>query len=427
MAEKSSASGVVILTVVLVGLVCAGIAFSPQPEDAAITATVPLDEVGIVHLAMEQAQATLPADASALALAERHLLLRLNHSPERQLEVAGGLYVIASKRLSAGNAPEAMRVAQVCADLAPASLLAARCWLLCGDASAVTHPDLPLSIRYFERADAALRERLRQLPEEAEALRLRAIAVQRLAQTKDRFGRTAEAIEHLRELTGTSPLAQAQPPADRLRATLSLGVLLHKSGLHGQAHRMLAIARDLGTSEAVPSVEALQALVDASCQHWPEGTDPARLAALRELWETPRFRKLPTWFVVGDELASAYHFAEPRSVAEFELVSREFLTSLSSVLAALPEPSDQRASLESLYATNLLLAVDSAQSRSDVSEVARLVALFETQFDGRDIQFTSPLDRPAQRLHRIGEIYRTTMTGHAEQLRQIQATGTVPR
>lgn len=66
-------------------------------------------------------------------------------------------------------------------------------------------------------------------------------------------------------------------------------------------------------------------------------------------------------------------------------------------------------------------------TRSDSSEVARLVALFETQFAERDIQFTSPLDCPAQRLHHIGEIYRTTMTGHVGQLRQIQATALGPK
>ena len=427
MAVKAITSKVVMLPVVLLGLVCAGIAFYSQPEVPCEVMACPIDEVGIVERAIEQGLATLPDETPALGRAQRHLLLRLNNSAERQLEVAGGLYAIASKHLSAGHSPEAIRVAQVCADLAPGSLIAARCWLMCGDASALAHPDLPLSIRYYERADALLRDRLSRQPDEIEALRLRAIAVQWLAQAKGRFGRTEEAIEHLRELTDSSSLTQAQPPADRLRAMLSLGLLLHKSGLGGQANRILTVAQDMGTSDAVPAAEALYALVDAKLQQWPDVTDPSRQAALRELWDTPRFQKLPEWFQVGDELASAYFFSEPRQVADFELISRELLTSLPGVLASLANDSEQRMLLESLYATHLLLAVDSATSRSDASEVARLVSLFETQFDGRDIQFTSPLDRPAQRMHRIGEIYRTTMTGHVEQLRQIHATGTVPR
>ena len=426
MAVKTRASKIAILPVVLLGLVCAGVAFYPQAEAPSVNLP-PLDEVGIVDRAIERGLASLPADAPALGTAERHLLLRLNDSEERRLEVAGGLYAIASKHLIAGNSPEAMRVAQVCADLAPGSLIAARCWLLSGNASAVTHPDLPLSIRYYERADALLRDRLQRQPDEVEALRLRAIAMQWLAQTKDRFGRTEDAIEHLRELTDSTPLTQAQPPADRLRAMLTLGLLLHKSGLGGQANRILTVAQDMGLSDAVPAAEALHALVEAQLQQCPDVTDPSRTDALRELWDTPRFQGLPEWFQVGDELASAYFFAEPRQGADFELVSRELLTSFPGVFASLPNNSEQRASLESLYATNLLLAVDSAQGRSDASEVARLVALFETQFAGRDIQFTSPLDRPAQRMHHIAEIYRATMTGHIEQLRQIHATGNVPR
>ena len=426
MSEKSRASNAVLLPVVLLGLVCVGMAFYPEAEAPLVTHSAPLDEVGIVQRAIEQGLTTLPSEAPALGMAERRLLLRLNDSPERRLEVAGGLYAIASKHLSAGNSPEAMRVAQVCADLAPGSLIAARCWLLSGDASAITHPDLPLSIRYYERADAALRERLERQPAEVEALRLRGIAIQWLAHSKERFGRTEEAIEHLRELTDNVSLTQVQPPVDRLRALLSLGLLLHQSGLGGQATRILTVARDMGLSDEVPAAEALHALVDATARQWQDVSDPLRTAALRELWDASRFQRLPEWFAVGDELASAYFFAVPRQGADFEIVSRELLTTLPGELAALPSESVERMALESLYANNLLLAVDAANSRSDSSEVAQLVVLFETRFAGRDIQFTSPLNRPAQRLSHIGEIYRTMMTGHVEQLRKMHATGTVP-
>ena len=424
MVKQSNGSGAVLLLVVLIGLVGAGVAFYRQPTAPDAVAPVAIDESRVIDWAIEEANASLPAGNSELGMAERHLLLRLNDSLERRLEVAGGLYAIASKHLDAGRAPEAMRVAQVCADLAPGSLLEARCWILCGHASAVTHPDLPLSIRYYERADEALGERLQRSPDDEETLRLRASAVLWLAQTKDRFGRSEEAIQHLRELTADTALVQAQLPADRLQTRLTLGLLLHKTGLGEQANRMRAEAHELGLSEAVPAPEALHALVDNTRRQCPEITDPARHDALRQLWDTPRFQHLPEWFQVGDELASAYFFAEPRQLADFELVSRELLTSLPGVLETLSDDSEQRAQLESLYATNLLLAVDSANARSDATEATRLIALFETQFQGRDIQFASPLDRPAQRMHRIGEIYRTTMTGHVEQLRQIHATGT---
>lgn len=427
MVKQANGSGAIILPVVLIGLVAAGVAFCRQPTAPDAVASVAVDESRVVRLAMEEAQASLPEGSAELGMAERHLLLRLNDSRERQLEVAGGMYAIASKHLEAGRAPEAMRVAQVCADLAPGSLLEARCWLLCGQASTVTHPDLPLSIRYYERADTALSERLQRSPDEGETLRLKAAAVLSLAQTKNRFGRTEEAIQHLRELTGNTALVQAQRPADRLQAMLTLGLLLHQTGLEESADRLLAEAQELGLSDAVPASEALHALVDHTRRQWPEITDPVRHDALRQLWDTPRFQLLPEWFAVGDELASAYFFAQPRQLADFELVSRELLTSLPAVLDSLPANSEQLSSLESLYATNLLLAVDSAQARTDASEAARLIALFENQFQGRDVRFASPLDRPAQRMHHIGEIYRTTMTGHAQQLRQIQATGTSPR
>lgn len=427
MVEKSTATARAILSVIVLGLFIGGIALYSQPERRPISDEAPVDETRVVHTAVEQTLATLPDDAPALGMAERHLRLRLNDSPERTLEVAGGLFAIASKHLAHSNALEAMRVAQSCADLAPGSLLAARCWLLCGNASAITSPDLPLSIRYFERADSALRERLVQTPGEDEAQRLRATAVLWLGQTKDRFGRTEEAIQHLRELTGETPLSRIQPPQDCLRALLTLGRLLRKTGPVAEANRLLLAALELGKSDAVPAAEALHALIDATRLLSPAVTDPARQEALRDLWDTSRFEALPEWFQVGDELASSYFFHEPCQVADFEMVSRKLLTTLPSVMDLLPAESDQRARLESLYATNLLLAVDFARDRSDTSEVARLVTLFESHFQGRDIQFSSPLDRPAQRMHYIGEIYRTTMIGHVEQLRQIQATGTAPR
>ena len=424
MAQKTTATASVILPVIVLGLFIGGIALNSQPEGLPIADQEPFSETRVVTAVVEQTLATLPEDSQALEMAERHLRLRLNHSTERTLEVAGGLYAIASKHLAQSNAPEAIRVAQSCADLAPDSLLATRCWLLCGNASAITYPDLPLSIRYFERADSALRERLVQNPGEEEALRLRASAVQWLGQTKDRFGRTEESIQHLRELTGVTPLAQIQPPQDRLRAMLTLGRLLRKTGPVDEANRLLSTALEFGKSDAVPAAEALHALLDATHLLSPAVADPARQDALRDLWDTPRFETLTEWFQVGDELASTYFFHEPRQGADFDMVSRKLLTTLPSVMQSLPAATDQRASLESLYATNLLLAVDFARHRSDIPEVARLVTLFESNFQRRDIQFSSPLDRPAQRMHHIGEIYRTTMTGHVEQLRQMQATGT---
>ena len=147
MAESSNNSAAMIVPVVLIGVVGAGIAFYRQPTVSDTIAPVVVDESHVIDRAIDQAHATLPTGSSQLGMAERHLLLRLNDSLERRLEVAGGLYAIASTHLHAGRAPEAMRVAQVCADLAPGSLLEARCWILCGHASAVTHPDLPLSIR----------------------------------------------------------------------------------------------------------------------------------------------------------------------------------------------------------------------------------------------------------------------------------------
>ena len=425
MAQKTTASA--ILPVIVLGLIVGSIALYSHPVRLPIADQEPIDETRVVNAAVERTLATLPNDAPALAMAERHLRLRLNDSPERTLEVAGGLYAIASKHLEQSNAPEATRIAQSCADLAPDSLLAARCWLLCGNASAITHPDLPLSIRYFERADSALRERLLQNPGEEETLRLRASAVQWLGQMKDRFGRTEEAIQHLRELTGETLLAQLQSPQDRLRALLILSRLLRKTGPVDEANQLLTRALEFGKSDAVPAAEALHALLNTTHLMSPDMTYPARQDALCDLWDTKRFAALPEWFQIGDELASTYFFHEPRQGADFEMVSRKLLNTLPGVIQSLPVNSDQRAGLESLYSTNLLLAVDFARDRSDTSEVARLVTQFESNFQGRDIQFSSPLDRPAQRMHRIGEIYRTTMIGHVEQLRHMQATGTAPR
>ena len=253
-----------------------------------------------------------------------------------------------------------------------------------------------------------------------------ATTVQWLAQSKDRFGRTEEAIAHFRELTGPAPLARVQRPADRLRAMLSLSQLLKKTSAFDEAKQWLSAAQTYGATEEVPAAEALHAFVDSVQQLFPESYHPLRLAELQTLWETRRFESLPEWYVVGDELTSAYFFQEPPQMADFELVSRQLLKSLPTTLRTLPVGSLQRSELESLYATNLLLAADSARSRSDDVELARCVTLFEDTFDGRDVRFTSPLNRPAQRMHRMGEIYRTTMLKHVEQLRQNQAQRAEP-
>jgi len=428
MAEKSNRGAVVILPVLLVGIVAGGLVLTSQGPE--VPGQVPEQltanyETPIVNQAIESGLASLPSDTPSLGRSERHLRLRLNGTPERSLEVAGGLFAIATKHLESGNSPEATRVAQVCADLIPGSLLAARCWLLCGEAAAMAAPDFPISIRYFERADAVLRDRLRRNPDENEALQLQATALQQLSQSEVRFDRHADAIRHLRELTGNAPVAQGQSPGDRLRAILALGQLLFEAGPIEEAVQELARAEEYGMSEEVPAAEALHALAGKARVLT---VDPADFSyeALRRLWEARRFESLPEWFQIGDELTSAYYFHEPRQLADFELVSGKFLASLPAVLESLPSDSLQRAELESLYATNLLLAADAARSRSDTAEVARLVKLFESTFDGRDVKFTCPLDRPAQRLSRIGEIYRTTMTGHVKQLQKLQATGNIP-
>ena len=411
------------------GLAVGGLLLAPRADVSRVTAPAriaPQDETLILNQAIEQGLAALPREVHSLHQAERNLRLRLNGTPERTLEVAGGLYAIATRDLEASHTSEAMRVAQACADLVPESMLAARCWLLCGQASAATHPDLPLSIRYFERADTAAQVRLLQVPGEVETLQLRASALQSLGQSQDRFGRTAEAIRHLRELTGTAPVAQVQSPGDRLRALLTLSRLLHKNVSVIEAHEWFATAQEFARTEAVPAPEALHALINATRLQFPEISDPARSEVLHSLWECPRFESLEEWFEIGDELASAYFFHEPRQLADFELVSGEFLARLPRVLESLPPGSEPRARLESLYATQLILAAEAARSRSDAAEVARLVKLFDGEFQGRDVTFTGPLDRPAQRLHRIGELYRTTMTGHVEQLRRVQAAGRLP-
>ena len=429
MSEKSKASGAAILPALLVGLAVGGVILAPRGEESRVAAPAHIaaqDETQIANQAIKQGLAALPREAHSLGQTERNLRLRLNGTEARTLDVAGGLYAIATRHLDESNTPQAMRVAQACADLVPESLLAARCWLLCGQASAATHPDLPLSIRYFERAAAATRNRLLKIPNEVETLRLRATALQCLGQCKERFGRTDEAIRHLRELTDTTAVTPVQSPGDRLRAMLNLSRLLHKTGSIQEADQWFASAQEFALTDAVPANEALHALADFTRTLITEIGDPARSDALRWLWECPRFESLKEWFEVGDELASAYFFHEPRQLADFELVSGKFLASAARILESLPAGSEPRAGLESLYATQLILAAEAARSRSDDAEIARMVKLFESSFHGRDVTFTSPLDRPAQRLHRIGEIYRTTMTGHVEQLRQIQAAGRFP-
>lgn len=387
-------------------------------------------EAQLIQQGVNEGTNELAAGKYSIGQVERNLKLRLNldQTPRRKLVTAGGLYAVASTSLDQGHGSEAARIAQQAADLAPGTLLAARCWLLCGQASEVTSPDLPLSIRYFERANVALLDRMKQHSDEAEALQLRASVLQHLSQSELRFARNEEAIGHLRELSDKSPLAQTLVPGDRLRAMVALGYLLALTGRAEESVRWLSTAHEYGTQIgdcAVPHAEALHALIEPARRDTLNPTAPS-YDALRVLWEIGRFESLPEWFQIGDELTSAYFFHEPPQLADFELVVRKLLNSLPNAIESAPLESTQRKELESIYATNLLLAADAANSRHDQAEVARLVKLFMSKFRGRDVNFISPLSRPAVRMHRIANIYRTTMTRHVEQMRQNQANGNTP-
>ncbi len=430
MTDTSDRFKVLKLPIWAAGFVALCLFLSRSAEDVSPTPRMVIDahaETLLINQGVELGTSELVAGKYSIGQIERNLRLRLkfDETPERKLEVAGGLYAIASAYQDQGQSPDAARLAQQAADLAPGSLLTARCWLLCGQAWAVTSPDLPLSIRYFERANMALLDRLNGHPDDAQVFPLRAKVLQQLSQTEARFARKDEAIEHLRELTDKTPVAQALTPGERLRAMVSLGQLLSQTGHNEEAARWLSRACEYGTSDAVPAAEALLALAD-SAREVALAPSASSYDALRKIWETQRFESLPEWFQVGDELTSAYFFHEPPQLADFELVVGKLLIALPLAIEAQPPETTLRSELESLYATNLLLAADAARSRADQSEVARLVKLFETTFHGRDVNFTSPLARPAVRMHRITEIYRSTMSGHAEQLRQIQTSDQTP-
>lgn len=398
----------------------------PPPEGVIDAATA----AQLIQQGIDHAQVELAAGKYSIGQVERNLRLRLKleDTPERRLEVAGGLYSVATALRKEHNPLEATRLAQQAADLAPETLLAARCWNLCGEASEVSSPELPLSIRYFDRANLVLLGWLKQHPDDAKAIQLRASVLYRLSQTETRFARSDEAIQHLREITDLSTVAQALGPGDRLRAMVSLGNLLAVTGHAEESARWTSAAREYGKLQSdftTPAAEVLHSLAE-----------PARRAALdpvapscddlRFLWELDRFESLPEWFQIGDELASAYFFHEPPQLADFQLVVGQLLNTIPKAIESLPPESTQRAELESIYATNLLLAAEAAKNRQDQTEVTRLVSLFESTFNNRDVNFISPQSRPAVRMHRIADIYRSTMTRHIEQLRKIQVSDNTP-
>lgn len=420
------------VAVTLGALALAGLSVYREGQRGPVTVANPAAcaEGPIVEMAMEAQAQQLPTDTFGLGDRERSLLLKVNGDLGRSFEVAGGLLAIAQQHLAQSNATEAMRVAQICADLVPNTVTSARSWILCGHASAYSHPDLPLSLRYLERADQTLLGILSKMPDDKQALKLRSSLLLDLGQTEAKFQRTESAIAHLRELTGDGPVAQNQNAEGRMRATLALSQLLGQPVPTEESEKLRAIAWNLGTTEDVPAAAALHVLRESIPQATPANeslfapppVEPSaaqtRTEGLLTLWNTKRFRGLPEWFQIGDELASNSFFHEPRQSADFEIVNRQLLVSMPPSLASLAADSPEKEELESIYAANLLLAVSTARDRGDQSEVDRLTRMFEETFRDRDITFTTPMVRPAQRMHRIGEIYRTTMLGHIEQMRQ---------
>lgn len=429
-----------IVTVALGGLALAGLSMfrEGQRAPAAPTSRAVLDEAAIVSKSMELQSGQLPSDTFGLGHVERSLLLKLNGDPQRTFEVAGGLNAIAEKHLALNNPTEAMRVAQVCADLVPNTVTAARCWILCGEASAASQPDLPLSLRYLERADQTLLTRLNESPDQADALKLRGRLLLKLGQAEARFQRTDAAVGHLRELVGDGPLSKLGDDEQRMKALLTLSQLLRQPAPTQSSAQLREEAWTLGTTGNVPPAVALQVLRESIPLPSNPNEDlfappapadfqiPTRTDNLLRLWNSPRFQGLPEWFQVGDELASDSFFHEPPQVADFEIVCRKLLVTMPQTLATLSADSMTKRELESIYASNLLLAVSAARDRGDQSEVTRLTKLFEETFHGRDIAFTAPAERPLQRMHRIGAIYRESMLGHVEQMKQLQASPHVP-
>lgn len=429
-----------VVSVALGGVAIAGLSMfrEAQRAPAIPTATTSIDEAAIVAQAIESQSKQLPNDTFGLGHLERSLLLKVNGEPQRTFEVAGGLIAIAKKHLALSNATEAMRVAQICADLVPNSVTSARSWILCGEASAFSQPDLPLSLRYLERADQTLLAHLAKTPDDQEALKVRAELLLKLGQAEAKFQRSEAAVTHLRELTSDGPLAKFRNADDQLQALLTLSQLLGQPTPTEESEKLRQAAWKLGTDGNVSPPAALHALresipaaAEASDSLFAPPTPAAvpaqsRTDSLQTLWNTERFQGLPEWFQIGDELTSNSFFHEPRQSADFEIVNRKLLVTMPKALASVTADSTERSELESIYAANLLLAVSSARDRGDTSEVSRLTKLFEETFRGRDISFTAPLERPAQRMHRIGEIYRETMLGHVEQMKQLRASPVVP-
>lgn len=429
MDEKTRNSSWIILPVCVVGLALVGLIqhSGPQEPDHSTEVVIsPAEESRIVSSTTDQSQAPHLDTVRDIGLAERKLLLRRNADPRRRLEIAAGLYDLAVRYLDLAQASEALRAAQLAADQAPESLIAARSWVLAGHASAVMHPDLPISIRHFERADKLLLARLQRYPDDAEALQLRAAVVLKLALNQAHIQQAADAIQTLQQLVGESPESQVISAVDRLQALLALGQLYRLDGRIPEGDAWLSRALEYGRSGEVPAQEALHTLNSHIHLLYLDQADPIRQDQLRVLWNTPQFEGLPEWFEIGDELASSDFFHDPSRTADFELVSRQLRKSLQRSLEQGRPETGLRDQHESLYATHLLLAAESARRRGDTAEVSRLVGLFEGKFAGRHVNFVSPLDRPAQRLAQLGEIYRTIMTSHAEQMRSRQASGEHP-
>ena len=429
-----------VVTLALGGVAISGLSMFREGQRAPAVPTVAaqFDESAIVAKTIDSQSRQLPDDAFGLGHLERSLLLKVNGQEQRTFEIAGGLLAIAHKHLALSNATEAQRVAQVCADLVPNTVTSARSWILCGDAAAFSQPDLPLSLRFLERADQVLSSLLAKQPGDEEALKLRAELLLKLAQSEAKFHRSGTAMAHLRELTSDGPLTKFVSPDNQLQAMLSLSQLLSQPVPTEESEKLRTAAWKLGTEGNVSPAGALRwlresipASVPASAGQFappvPQDTvSPARTESLLALWNTRRFEGLPEWFQIGDELASDSFFHEPRQSADFEMVSRKLLVSMPKTLTVSKSGSEEQSQLESIYAANLLLAVRSAQERGDQSEVTRLRTLFEGTFRDRDITFTAPQERPAQRMHRIGEIYRETMLGHVEQMKQLRASPVVP-
>lgn len=332
---------------------------------------------------------------------------------------AGEFYVLARAYFNQGNYPEAARIAECGIDVSPDSFAGSRCHLLLGNLC-MAKGEFVHATKQFRLADESVQALLKEKSHD-DYLRMRVILLERIGYCAFLANDQKLSTNAYRELVDSPALAPFAEADRLLNANVELAREAASRQDNSTAASYYSRVEVIANSESVSAERAIRILYEKVRSQWPDAQNTERVAALKKLWNEPRFRDTKGVIVIGDELSFNYYFSTPVQHKVFDQHIDQHITELLKRIRPLMENTKTiTREFDCIYGVSLILAIDSyrAQLRSKLSD--ELVQEFEKFYKDRDLPMSFPSDRPTPHIDRIPFIYRSSVPTHFERSQQRQ-------